>query len=102
MNAILDELFVYQTGEDTCEIQPYTDRLETVVSSCPEANVVQESQQWSRIAAVQQGNCTLYEPEDVSGDILPFDPSEVAVQITYAWNGEAFDLAWVATWPHEV
>jgi hypothetical protein len=100
MSATLDELFVQQTGEKTCEVSPYTEALDRIVASCPEANIVLESQQWSRMAAIQQGECTIYEPGE-QGDTLPFDPTEVAVQITYFWNGEAFDLAWVATWPFD-
>lgn len=79
-----------------------SDLLVRLSSSCPAANVVMDSQRWSRIAAIQQGNCTIFSPDEVAGE-LPFDPTKVAVQITYYWDLDAcqWDLAWVATWPYE-
>ena len=101
MSHRLDELFINPIGPNTVEIQPYTDRLDRLVESCPEASVVMESQEWSRLAAIQMGNCTIYEPSEVEAEELPFNPTEVAAQITYCWRGEKFDLAWIATWTYE-
>ncbi len=99
----LDELFTRPTGKASCETDSYSDLLDRVVESCPDANVVLESQQWSRLAAIQLGNCTIYEPSELASDELPFDPSEVAVQVAYYYDrkAEEWDLAWVATWPYE-
>lgn len=104
MSAILDQIFTRQVSEDEGVIDDYSELLGKMAESCPEANVVCESQQYSRIAAIQQGNCTIYEPEDLAGEELPFNPEEVGVQITYFWDrkAEQWELAWVATWPYEV
>lgn len=99
MSRQLDEIFVHQTSATECEIDSYSDLLDRVVSSCPEANVVPESQQWSRIAAIQTG-ATIFDSEELKGEGLPFNPREVGgVQVTYYRNVERWDLAWVAVWP---
>ena len=101
MNAILDDMFTRQISETEYKIDPYSDLLRAVVSSCPDATVVLESQQWSKVAAIELGDCTIYEAEVFAGGVIPFDPTEVAVQITYYLNRDTgeWDLAWVATWP---
>jgi len=105
MSAILDELFVRQTGETTCEIAEYSDRLDRVVESCPEANVVRESQQWSRLAAYQcpDGAAAIYDADKFDGDELPFNPQETSQWVAYCWDREndCWDLAWVAVWEQE-
>jgi hypothetical protein len=98
--SCLDELFVHQTSEESCKVLPYTDRLDRIAGSCPDANIVQGSLAWSRLSAIQAGDCTIHERAELDGETLPFDPSTVAVQITYQWDGVAFDLAWVAIWPY--
>lgn len=102
MSAILDNLFLRQTSETEGVVEAYSDLLDRIVSSIPSANVVLESRQWSRLAAIQLGDCTIYNPEEVKGEDLPFNPFEVAVQITYFWDTaeHRWDLAWVATWPY--
>jgi hypothetical protein len=102
MSHILDERFFRQTSEAEGVVDPYTDLLDCVVDSCPGANLVLESQQWSRLAAIQQGGCTIYEPSELAGDELPFAPDNVSVQIAYFLNRDnVWDLAWVAVWPIE-
>lgn len=101
-NATLNEKFFRQTSETEGTIDAYSDRLDRVVASCPEANVVLESQQWSQLAAIQIGG-TIFEADQFVGDSLPFDPSDIAVQVAYFWDrkNEQWDLAWVATFPWE-
>ena len=101
-NAILDEKFFSQTSETEGEIAAYSDLLDRMVSSCPDANVVLESQQWSRIAAIQSG-ATIYSRDEVSGETLPFYPSDCHVQVAYYWDrsNEQWDVAFVATFENE-
>jgi hypothetical protein len=103
MSVVLDDLFVHQTSETEGYVDPYSDLLAKVADSCPDANLALESQLYSKLSAIQQGNCTIYGREAFAGEDLPFDPSAVAVQITYDWDRQAeqWDLAWVATWPYE-
>ncbi len=101
MNRTLNELFVRPISDTECEVDDYSELLESIVTACPDANVVRESQQWSKFAAIDQGDCTIYDADELTGETLPFDPSEVAVQVTYYYDTaeSQWDLAWVATWP---
>ncbi len=105
MSHTLNEIFTCVTDEETgaCAVGAYSPLLDRIVCSCPDANIVLESQQYSRVAAIQQGNCSIWEPAEVAGEELPFNPEEVGVQITYLLDRREnrWDLAWVATWPYE-
>lgn len=103
MSTILNEKFVRQTSETKCEIDQYTPRLESAVEALSfcQPNVVLESEQWSKLAAIQTGGgVEVYSAEQwEEQDSVDCDLG--GAWIAYSWNREeeAWDLAFVATWP---
>jgi hypothetical protein len=103
MSAILNDLFTHQISEEAFAVDPYSEQLAEAVDSLSsiQPNVVLESQQWSKLAAIQTG-ATIYTPEAWAVETETGNPCDLGgAWVVYYWDRHAnqWDLAWVATWP---